>query len=222
MADTFKQLASGIREFEVLVRLNAEIRRVCKLAFSNKDASIYLIPYAPGGSYYFGGESLPEQKLSRTFDFQEQQSSQTVPKISIHQSGRVHIRTARQEAGPLIIPALDRLCGEHVASVSVDRFDALLTLKTAPRTSDALIRVLDGAVSGRFAIYVNGREPKFKSSNVKLYVRLTRQCLSTPLYIGIAPIGQNPIADPKCKQGVTIICGWDPFKSTKFLYLRGQ
>ena len=165
---------------------------------------------------------MPEQKLNRTFDFQEQQSSQTVPKISIHQSGRVHIRTTRQEAGPLIIPALDTLCGEHVASVSVDRFDALLTLKTAPRTSDALIRVLDGVVSGRFAIYVNGREPKFKSSNVKLYVRLTRQCLSTPLYIGIAPLGQNPIADPKCKQGVTIICGWDPFKSTKFLYLRGQ
>jgi hypothetical protein len=220
------QLATGINEFQVVVHVGIVARRVCKFAFCKSDASIYLIPYAAGGEYFFGGERLPERKASRSFSFTEQLSTTTAPKVSIHQSGQVHIRVGREQAGPLTIPPLGKLQGEHVATICVDRFDNLSPLNRAPKKSgktvDVVMNVPDDVHSGRFPLYLNGTTPKFKSSKIQLVVRLLRPSLAAPLYLGIAPLGQEPVADSRGKQGVTVISGWNPASPTDFLYLRGQ
>lgn len=226
MESSLKQLATGVSEFQLVVQVENEVRRVCKFAFCKSDASIYLIPYAAGGEYFFGGERLPEHKASRSFSFTDQLSTTTAPKVSIHQSGLIHIRVGGEQAGPLSIPPLAQLRGEHVATICVDRFDKLPLFHRTPRKSgraiDTIIRLPEGVQSGRFPLYLNGAMPKFKSSNICLCVRLLRPSLRAPLYLGIAPLGQEPVADPKGKQGVTVICGWNPSKPTDFLYLRGQ
>jgi len=150
----------------------------------------------------------------------------TAPKVSIHESGRIHIRIGRQQAGPLSIPPAGQLRGEHIASISVDRFDQLPPvsgpLRKSGRTIDFMMDVPDSVHSGRFCLYLNGIAPKFLSASVPFYVRLLRPSLSAPLYLGIAPLGQAPIADPASRQGVTVICGWNPANPTDFLYLRGE
>jgi hypothetical protein len=223
---SLRRLATGICEFQILVQVGSEVKRLCKFTFCKSDASIYLIPYATGGEYYFGGQRLPEHKASRSFGFTEQLSAATAPKVSIHESGRVHIRVGREQAGPLSIPPLGNLRGEHVATICVDRFDRLPTANRPPRKSgravDVTISVPDNVHSGRFPLYLNGAAPDFKSSNIQLYVRLSRPSLRAPLYLGIAPLEQKAVADPRAKQGVTVICGWDPSNPTDFLYLRGQ
>jgi hypothetical protein len=221
-----KQLATGISEFQIVVRVKQDLRKVCKFVFSKSDASVYLIPYAAGGSYYFGGASIPEQKASCTFDFKQQESSDKAPKVSIHESGQVHVRIGRQKAGPLTISHLSQMAGEHVASVSVDSFEALPLLGEHPKTTgssiDQIVGVPDAVASGRFAIYMNGASPTFKVRQADLMIRVTRPSLATPLYVGIAVLGQDPIASPECRHGVTIICGWNGSNPTDFLYLRGE
>lgn len=221
-----KPLASGIRELQIVVQVENELRRVCKFAFCESDASTYLIPYAAGGQYYFGDERLDEQKASHSFSFAEQLSNITAPKVSIHQSGQVHIQVRRQRAGPLFIPSLQELRGQHVASISVDRFDHLPLLSGPPKTSgtkiDFVMKIPKGLHSGRFPLYLNGAAPHFLSTNIVLCIRILRPSLPAPLYLGVAPRGQSPIAEPTGKQGVTVICGWNLTNPTNFLYLRGQ
>ena len=226
MDSSVEKLASGIRELQIVVQVENELRRVCKFAFCNSDASTYLIPYAAGGEYYFGGQRLPEHRVSHSFSFAEQFSTTTAPKVSIHESGQVHIQVGGERVGPLLIRPVGELRGEHVASICVDRFDHLPLLSGPARTSgrkvDFVMRIPEGLHSGRFPLYLNGATPQFMCTDVVCCIRILRPSLRAPLYLGMAPRGQSPIADPAGKQGVTVICGWDLTNPTDFLYLRGQ
>src|SRR6266487_3062499 len=53
---------SELRELHILVSHQGVCRRLCKLAFSRTDASIYLFAYARHGNYFCGGRSLLERQ----------------------------------------------------------------------------------------------------------------------------------------------------------------
>ena len=60
----------------------------------------------------------PQGQSTDTFNFREQIGADSTPKLSIHNSGQVHIYANEQaKAGPVFIPPLDDLRGEHVATV---------------------------------------------------------------------------------------------------------
>ena len=58
---------SDIREARVLIDDAGTLRRLCKLYFTKKDASIYITPYAPSGTFVYGDSSFAENVVQSTF-----------------------------------------------------------------------------------------------------------------------------------------------------------
>lgn len=215
----------------MLVNYRGQLLRVCKLAFTKKDASIYLFPYAPQKRFYSGDSAIPENVIEATFDYATGQLSETAPKLSIHQSGQVHVTAAGRRVAPRMTVPLAKLRGEHVATVTVDRFDGLLPFEGTPVTSgrepDLVIPVDDGAESGRLVLYVNGLAPQF-SLRCPYVVTMRRESLSIPLYVGILPVGQPELGTGGTKPSIIVIAGWNPKQSRpnrrriEYLYVRGE
>lgn len=219
-----------LREIRLLVQQDDLIWKVCKLAFSNTDASIYIFPYARAGYYYYGSQSIPEMQIQHTFNFVEHGvSSDSIPKLSIHESGQVHVIMANGKAGPLSIPPLTSLRGQHIATVSIDSFQELPEfngqLRQAGATRDLLIPAEAEAQSGRLAFYLNGQERSFDAPECGIVVTLRRPTLLRPLHLGIAPKAQE-VLGAENQQGVTVISGWDPNRTNSqdmdYLYVRGR
>lgn len=149
--------------------------------------------------------------------FREQLTSESVAKVSIHESGRVHVRAGQEEAGPVFVPDMQGLRGEHIATVLLDRIDALepyaRSLKQTASEEDVLLPIGSNVGSARLAIYMNAAEPEFGYECLK-YITLESPRLSRPLYVGFAWINQQPLGAPKEESGVVIIVGWDPLAST--------
>ncbi|HEX3035209.1 MAG TPA: hypothetical protein VHT73_08755 [Thermodesulfobacteriota bacterium] len=220
---------ANIREIRILIDYRSGLRILCKLAFTKADASLYLFPYAIHGTYYYGGRLLPEKQIQDTFDFTADLNARHTPKLSIHEKGQVHIIADGVRAGPLFIPPLVTLKGQHIATVCPDVFSILPVLQRKPKFTgaeiDHIIPVEDGIDSGRLAVYIAGDKPSFEAPNCRLVVTLKRPTIPEPLYIGIKPIGQKLIG-VDVQSGVTIIAGWDPTKSSQgtndYLYIRGE
>ena len=217
-----------ISEIRLLIEHEGQLRRLCKLAFSKSDASIYVFPYARTGSFFFGSRSMPERHFKDSFPFKQQLSSDQVPKISIHESGQVHVTSKGIRAGPLQIPPLSSLRGEHIATVSADEFSVLAEFRGSPklrgRRIDHVISVSENVKSGRIAVYVAGDRAAFQAPNCPLVVTVKRPTLANPIYVGLKPISQNPIGHP-AGEGVIAIAGWDPTgqfqEGADYLFIRG-
>lgn len=212
-------------ELRVLVHLDSALRSLSKIVFSRNDASFYLIPYCVGGTYYFGSNSMAEQQAQATFDFTIQESAVRAPKLSIHETGQVHVRVGALTAGPLQIPPLTDLRGQHVATVCADTIKDLVKFISKGPVRDCLILQPDaGTLSVRLAVYVNAIKPLFAASCPR-WKKLPTKGSST-VYVGFAPQAQDPLGGGSSKPGVTVIGGWDPTlppgSKQDFLFLRGQ
>jgi hypothetical protein len=149
-------------------------------------------------------------------------------KLSVHASGQVHVVMGRKVAGPLIVPPLFTLNGEHVAAVVPDAFEALPILDGSPRTQAAEVDHVipaEGTVeNGRLAIYVNGSMPEFGAARCRLTIELRRRKLLRPVYIGVKPVGQSLLGEGT-HEGITVVTGWDPTAAPgaalNYPYIRG-
>jgi hypothetical protein len=217
-----------IREVRLLVRHRGDLRRLCKFRFGQADGSLYVFPYAPNGRYFFGSRTLSERQSEDTFNFKEHLFSENVPHLSIHESGQVHAYIGEHRAGPLSIPHLSDLRGEHIGTISVDRFDGLGRIDGEPRQStaepDLVIQVQDEVESGRLALFANGARSEF-GLKCMITFGLSRPSLPQPLYLGLAPITQDPLGAPQ-RSGIVIIAGWNPTQPTgselDYLFIRGE
>lgn len=201
-------------EIRVLLRFRGQDRKLAKLRFVEADASIYVVPYAvPGATYFYGEQRWPRGKTSLTFDFTKLHRSSTPPHLSIHETGRTHVRNGA-EAGPIALPALHNLAGQHIALVTCSRLGALPPLKgkrrTAGRRRDRVIPVPHRVESGRISIYGNAHEPKFDAA-CHMRFRLASS-IGVPLFIGIACWWQAPLAAIRGNDVVVVMAGWDPLK----------
>ena len=203
----------NISEVRFLVEHQGKFLRLFKLAFSRRDASIYLFPYAPTGKYYFGGRSMPDANFKDTFDYTSNHFAKNVPKLSIHESGQVHIVANEVRTEPLQIPPLDELSRQHIASVSVDRFHSLAEYQKKPNfsgsTVDRIIKTENEVNSGKIAIYVSSGKKVFETPVCNSYISLKRPSLDKMLYICLRAKSQDPLGD-KDSKGITVIAGWDP------------
>lgn len=224
--------APNLREVRLLVRQNGQLRRICKVTFTKSDASIYLIPYAPAGKYFFGTNQLEEQQAQATFSFKSQLSSEgaKLPHLSLHESGRVHAYVGEEQAGPLMIPPLESWRGEHIATVTVDRFDTLgpyekVAKQTGPE-QDLVFGIEEPLESGRLALYLNGDGERFVAE-CSMWFTLRRPTLERPIHLGIRPWPQSPMGESIERGGVTAVAGWDPAAGVTggplpFIYVRGE
>ncbi len=219
------------RKLRIIIKWRSTLRKLCKICFTSKDASIYIIPYAQNNHYFYSsnlmGKNVKEQKIK----YKEGFSSTIGPHLSIHESGivAVYADNKYQRAGPLKIPALHNFKGEHIASVSADRIKYLPTYaKTLRKSGEEIDHVIPAdqeIESARIALYLNGYENKFVGGNIRLTFTIIRAGQIRPLYFAIRPIAQN--FDLKDNiGGVTIIAGWDPTlqrgAEQNYICLRGE
>jgi hypothetical protein len=196
--------------------------------FSKSDASLYLFPYAPHGRYFFGGRHMDEVAFEDQVRFSDDPFSEAVPKLSIHESGMVHVQAAGLRAGPVSVSPLVQWRGQHIASIGADNFQALPAftdaLSSAGPEIDHVIPTDQIVESGRLVFYLAGDRPAFEERNCRLVITLSRPSLSNPIYLGIQPKAQRALSEPTLG-GVTAIAGWDMDSSAQqgvdYLYIRG-
>jgi len=220
---------ASIKKARLLINYKNENRKLCKLSFVNRDASLFITPYGFTDMYWYGKEKFAEGETKRDITYKDQFFTKDVPKLSIHANGQVHIKADVGIAGPIKIPALNKIKGLHIATVLADRFDRLplhsKKLKNYGLERDVVIDCPLNIDSGKIVIYVNSQEKKFPIP-CALQFTLKRETLLKNLHFGIAVLSQRPLA-PKDQPGtgMVILAGWDPTKtetaSNQFLYLRG-
>ncbi len=198
-----------------------------KVALGQQDASLYFFPYGPKGRYFYGDQSMPEHEMQQTFLYLDQFKSDKIPKLSIHESGQVHVHSCRGAlAGPINTIPLKKWRGEHIATVTADSLDPLTKytkeVKTRGTEIDVIVPFDDEFKSGRIAVYCNGESSRF-NYQCPIKVEMRRPSTREPIRVGFAPIPQPP-SGGTANCGVTVIAGWNPRKGLEeeqdFLYIR--
>lgn len=227
----------SIKSTRFLVQRSGVIRNFFKVAISQNDASIYIIPYANEGKYYGGISNLPKIDLGTLqqkvdVNYTEQIADEKMPKLSIHESGQIHLDIGSKRTLPHKIPPLENIEDKHIASVSTDVIEALpifqADIKDSSTHKDIVINVDKQIPSVRVAIYVNGISAKFKYQNAVLSVGTdVRPHLKRPISFGFQFIPQGDIrVDSKGAPGIVAISGWDITKphteENSFIFLRGE
>lgn len=219
---------ANLRAIRVLLWYDEKLGRLCKFGFSQTDASLYVVGYGPRDEYSFGQHGFAEHEQSSTFNAAGiGEKSAEAPHLSIHESGRVHIRTnVSAQAGPLQVPPLSQWTGEHVATVNAVSFSGLASYGRQPKQTGAvrdLVFAMESPeqTAGRLALYINGTEPKF-AMECNSHFTLWRPTLETPLHVGLAPLNDDAPLGPE--PGVIVTGGWDPATAltsapTSFLYV---
>jgi hypothetical protein len=209
----------GVRAIRFVVDRGGSLLQVCKLGFSAADASLYLFPYSPGSNYSFGRMLFPASEESSTVPFDEQESSAETPKLSIHESGQVHVKAGGRMVGPMFAGVLAEYRGEHFATVSCVRFDGLAPLRRLPKTQgpewDLVTPSDEAAESGRLVFYANAAEPSF-AGRCRVTARLTRPSLADPLFVGVRFAAQDPLDATGKARGVVVIAGWNALDPAPF------
>jgi len=219
----------SVRELRILLEHRGVLRGLCKLAFSNRDASLYLFPYAVHGKYYFGGRSMPDTIFEDKLDYSKGIFAGTTPKLSIHETGRVHIQASKARAGPLQVPPLSEWRGQHAATICPDSIESLPKHPVSPKytgqTVDRVISVAAQLESVRLAVYIAGDRPSFATPNCPVVITLKRRTLQTPVYVALKAIPQSEIG-LDLQSGTTILAGWNPLNEREdgleYVYIRGE
>jgi len=203
---------ANVKECRFVVDVDGDLRKVCRIVFPKNDASLYLIPYGRNNRYWWGEGRFAAGQQRATFKNRNEAPANAIPKLSIHESGQVHVKTVSTgdyEAGPLHTGPLWKFRGEHLASISIDSLQSLPLAgkkKAKPKSPDFCLRASDVGHSRRFALYANGKAPDF-AVPTKARVTMNRAGLPAPLHIGIEVYSQEWLAAPD-DAGVTIIAGW--------------
>ena len=92
-------------------------------------------------------------------------------KLSIHATGRVHVRLDPHrppiEAGPILGPSLQTMRYDHIATLIADEFTALRPVTRTTTMQGTEVRFgfpFDSHPTGRVAIYANAYEPVFSDT----------------------------------------------------------
>jgi hypothetical protein len=206
----------ALREVTIVVEFERAVWKVATIGWSQVDASLYVRAFGPLGQFRYGQSSIPSGQHQETIRTDDQGSSTAVPHLSLHESGQVHVRKRRRTvAGPMFIPPLAELRGQHVATIQCVRFDRLARFEGSPRADgdrrDVVIPAEPGVESGRLPIYVNGESEAFAPSRVPpVRFMLRRATLERPLHVGLGVVPQKRINEGGEGTGVVLIAGFDP------------
>ncbi len=202
----------------VIIARGGDRFALCEISVMPTDASVYIHPAeARGGQYYWGHETFAPGERTKEIGFRAN-GSRDRPKVSIHQTGQVHLKdsTGTYLAGPVRIPPLIDLRGQHVATASADDFAALPPYDASTTTAghEHVITAEPGVASGRVCIYVNSDAPAFPRKVVQdlAVITMQRPNLPGPMYVGLAPRPQHPLGPTVAlpDRGATVVFGFDP------------
>ena len=191
------------------IRLADRIAKVARLAWSDADASIYVIPYPGPAKTSFAG--VYESRLGSTtlpFEGQLEAVGGDTPKVSIHESGICHAQLGAERSGRARGPRLHHGTG-HIATIQTFRPDLLPTLATPPSSQGPVIDVVATPPSTpwtslRFVLSVI--DPASHPLNGPWAVLNLARAKGTDLHIRIASVSDyEPHNDG---EGVVVLAGW--------------
>ena len=167
--------------------------------------------------------------MSDAFNFSKGVESDREPKLSIHESGQVHIHAGSTRVGPLKTLPFRDYRGQHLATVCFDRFEGLATFEGTPKTSSSeqdLVIPIDSEVeSGRLALYLNGEKSLFAGQTKCWFVVTITRPPHLPVHLCVKALPQEPVGDLSRGGGVSVLAGWDPSlpesAPQQYLYVRG-
>jgi hypothetical protein len=216
-----------MREARFYLQQDSRVRALLRVEFG-RDLSFYLTPFAKQARYYWGEETLNRGEAGKSFAFHGQCSGVKAPRISFHESGQVHLKLGRNLAGPLQIPCLTNLDGQHIATLTLD------AICEAPMHVNEL---KDTHSIQNYRIPVS---PDVK--NIRLVMRVAQHlhCLRNAtacvlqikdslrkrhVLLGFEAIPQTPISERRDSPGVVVLGGWNPLldksESQTFYFVRG-
>lgn len=211
-----------------LEQRDGTLRTLAQVIFSASDASLYLVPYARNGEYYYGEQHHPAGQADVEVKFKEQVPAAARPKLSIHESGEVHIYANESpKAGPLKGRSVKEYRGEHIASVQCDHVSLLPVHVGATRITraqaDVTVGVPDDVDAGVMCIYANGERNLFKTQQLH-FARSVRCRDGSEVWYGFGFYARGALG-PGDEGGVTVLAGFDAlrseFEDQDFLFLRG-
>jgi hypothetical protein len=206
-----------------------QLRKAAKVIFTRSDASLYLVPYAMNEEYFYGGRTMAAGQTEDTVNFREQIAASANPKLSIHETGQVHVYASGQpKAGPVQIPPLADYRGEHLATVRWDWIDGMPKMrgKTKVRgpTVDCAFGVPPDIESGALLLHANGVQPAFRSQHVHFVFQVASR-IGGFVFFAVTAVGKEPLGGVR-EGGVTLLAGFDPTLTAddpaEYLYLRGR
>jgi hypothetical protein len=184
---------------------------VCDMSVMPTDASVYLHP-PRGGEYRWGREMFAQDETSITFDTAANSTTDR-PKISIHQSGQVHVKDPDGQylAGPVWIPSLPALGFGQVGHIAVDDLGSLPQFLVGGMPPNRFrVNLTDRAESLLFNVFVGTNDPRVWPVRQMAQVTMSRPRLADPLHVGIELDESAPQRTADTPPSVTILIGWDP------------
>jgi hypothetical protein len=198
------------------------LRVAAQLVFTGRDASLYLVPYARGGEYFYGQQTFAPGQRSAEIKFREQVTAEQRPKLSIHATGEVHVYSAdAPKVGPVHIPPLSDYRGEHLASVEWDGITAAPVFIGKTRITgeqrDYAFGVPPDVEAAALLLFANGVENRFQTEHVHFAIQAPGE-----VFFGVTAVGRD---EPGGEHGgVTVIAGFDaqqsPEEESRLLFLR--
>lgn len=199
-----------IKSLRVLLERDGVIFKVAKVAFSQKDVSVYVMPYQYEGGHGFGGQMMiPGPGKSNSWNFTRQLTGEPV-KVSIHESGRTHAQIGALMTEPVWGRGLFHDEVSHVATISC--FSPVgLPEVVEPRGAPQADIVLRTGENDWTSVHV----PLFvcpdidTASNHIAYITLNRSDRERALYLAIGARVENAPSEQLGK-GVLVFTGWGP------------
>lgn len=207
---------SDLREVDLLVRFGNVVRRISKFAFSNADASLYVMLIGPHRRFRCGvGHFSPGVgSIQVVLNEPAAHDAEGIPKISIHESGRVHAMGGTYRSKSCHVPSIVGFRGSHVATILVEQLKDLAPFTgkisvSGPKRSIVLDGIPPGVTGLRLPVYVNGSEPSF-GDPCQIVFELQRPGLARRLHVGLT-VRSSAVRDAAGSAGgVVMAVGWDP------------
>lgn len=209
-------------EARIIVQTPEQSRKICKMFFTQTDSSLYIHCYSTSREPYYGVRSIPAYSRGLTFNFKAGKFAPRCPKLSYHESGRVHLKLENDEESVEYIQSLPmkRLDGNHIVTIIANTLERFEEYSERARGPHVLIQFPKRIETLKLTIWASaGQELK----QYPFRVNLRRPTLSN-VFFGIKAESQSPISQGAV--GLTVITGWDleataASRPAKFLYLQG-
>jgi hypothetical protein len=211
-----------------LEQRDGTLRTFAQVGFTANDASLYLVPYAKQGQYFYGEQRLPAGKTDFEVRFREQVEASARPKLSIHERGHVHIyANDSPKAGPISVRHVTEYRGEHIASVQCDHVSLLPVYTRRPKitreVADVAVGLPNDVDAGVLCVYANGERNLFQTEQLH-FARHTCCADGREVWYGFGFYARDALGSGD-EGGVTVLAGFDARKAATedqdFLFLRG-
>lgn len=203
------------------------LRTVAQAAFG-ADGSLYLVPYASRGDYWYGEELIAAGQPNFEIRFKEHVFATARPKLSVHWTGDVHVYAdGAPKAGPVKSLPLPTSRGHHVASVQIDHIEQLPVYTRRTKTTGEKVDVAFGLPSdvaaGRLLVYANAERNEFHAAPMHFSLRVERLD-GQGVWFGFQGVANDALGLPP-EGGISVLAGFDarkpPGEEQRFLFLRG-